>query len=116
MFNKHAGGGGSRGGKKFGGGGSFGGGRGAYERDGAKPMMHSATCSECGQRCEVPFKPNGKKPIFCSTCFKKDDYDAAPKRSFGNDAPRERSNDNSMTDQFKVINSKLDAIIRALDV
>lgn len=115
MFNDRNSGGGSRGGKKYGGG-SFGGSRGGFGRDGGKPAMHSATCSECNSRCEVPFKPNGKKPIFCSNCFKKDDYDAAPKRSYGNDAPRERSNDNNMTDQFKVINSKLDAIIRALDV
>ena len=113
MFNDRSSGGGSRGGKKFGGGGSYGGR--SSRGDGAKPMMHSATCSECGNRCEVPFKPNGKKPIFCSNCFKKDDYDA-PKRSYDNDAPRERSNDNNMADQFKVINSKLDAIIRALDV
>jgi CxxC-x17-CxxC domain-containing protein len=115
MFNDRNSGGGSRGGKKYGGG-SFGGSRGGFGRDGGKPAMHSATCSECGNRCEVPFKPNGKKPIFCSNCFKKDDYDAAPKRSYGNDGPRERSNDNNMADQFKVINSKLDAIIRALDV
>ncbi len=34
--------------------------------------MHSATCSQCGNSCQVPFKPNGKKPIFCSNCFKRD--------------------------------------------
>jgi len=95
----------------------FGGGAKPWERgsDGPRPM-HSATCSECGNRCEVPFKPNGKKPIFCSNCFKKDDYDAAPKRSFNNDGPRERTSDTGLNDQFRAIHSKLDAIIQALNV
>lgn len=34
-----------------------------------KASMHKAKCSECGKNCEVPFKPNGKKAIFCSHCF-----------------------------------------------
>ena len=36
-------------------------------------MMHKATCNECGQACEVPFKPNGRKPVFCSNCFKREE-------------------------------------------
>lgn len=43
------------------------------DRGSDRPMMHPATCSKCGNRCEVPFKPNGKKPIFCSNCFVKDE-------------------------------------------
>jgi CxxC-x17-CxxC domain-containing protein len=31
--------------------------------------MHKATCSDCGKTCEVPFKPTGEKPVFCSDCF-----------------------------------------------
>lgn len=26
-------------------------------------------CSVCNKPCEVPFKPNGKKPVFCDSCF-----------------------------------------------
>jgi len=33
--------------------------------------MHKAVCSECGQECEVPFKPTEGKPIFCRECFAK---------------------------------------------
>jgi len=33
--------------------------------------MYEAVCDECGQKCEVPFKPSKDKPIFCSTCFSK---------------------------------------------
>jgi CxxC-x17-CxxC domain-containing protein len=31
--------------------------------------MHQATCVSCKKFCEVPFKPNGKKPVFCRDCF-----------------------------------------------
>lgn len=41
-----------------------------------RPQMHRAICSECGAACEVPFRPTGDKPIFCSNCFKgKDNRD-----------------------------------------
>ena len=33
--------------------------------------LYQATCAECGNSCEVPFKPSGDKPIFCSNCFQK---------------------------------------------
>lgn len=62
--------GGFKGGKKFGGGQSWN--RGTDSRGFAKPELHNATCAECGNACQVPFKPNGRKPIYCSNCFKKD--------------------------------------------
>ncbi|MBI2103201.1 DNA-directed RNA polymerase [Candidatus Woesearchaeota archaeon] len=33
--------------------------------------MHKATCSECGNECEVPFKPTEGKPVFCRDCYRK---------------------------------------------
>lgn len=57
-------GGSSRGG--FGDRGGFGG-RGG--RDSERPTMHKAICSDCGNDCEVPFRPNGTKPVLCSSCF-----------------------------------------------
>jgi len=54
------------GGRKFGGRDSFGGG----DR-GERPEMHQATCAECGDTCEVPFRPVDGRPVFCSHCFKK---------------------------------------------
>ncbi len=63
-FDKGRGGRGGFGGGHFDGGRRFGG-----HNDG--PMqMHPATCSQCGQSCEVPFKPTGERPIFCNSCFK----------------------------------------------
>lgn len=64
-------------------------------RDGARPEMHRAVCAECGENCEVPFKPSGDRPVLCSNCFKGKDggesrgesrRDSRPERSFGRDS------------------------------
>ncbi|HAM88421.1 MAG: hypothetical protein US83_C0004G0035 [Candidatus Falkowbacteria bacterium GW2011_GWC2_38_22] len=34
-----------------------------------RPAMHHAVCSDCGRDCEVPFRPTGDKPVYCSNCF-----------------------------------------------
>jgi CxxC-x17-CxxC domain-containing protein len=41
---------------------------GGYNSGGAREMF-SATCSSCGKTCQVPFQPNGSKPVYCSDCF-----------------------------------------------
>lgn len=33
--------------------------------------MHKAICADCGQECEVPFKPSGDRPVYCKECFPK---------------------------------------------
>ena len=33
--------------------------------------MHKAVCTDCGNECEVPFKPTEGKPVFCNDCFAK---------------------------------------------
>lgn len=54
------------------GGGGFGG-----NRDFGGPReMHKATCSDCGQECEVPFKPSNDaqgnpRPVYCKNCYPK---------------------------------------------
>src|SRR6185369_15703723 len=35
-----------------------------------RPQLYQATCANCGKACEVPFKPNGSKPVLCRDCFK----------------------------------------------
>lgn len=108
----------SRGPKKFGGskpwdrGGSND--RGSF----SKPMLHPATCADCGNRCEVPFKPNGKKPIFCSNCFVKEGGDSRP--SYGDNRPSYTrpatgANTSHLEVELKKINAKLDAIIESLE-
>src|SRR3989344_4612431 len=39
------------------------------QRGGFNKEKFDATCSHCGKSCQVPFRPNGKKPVFCSACF-----------------------------------------------
>ena len=64
-------------GGKFGGGG-FGG------RDGDRPTLHKAICTDCGKGCEVPFRPMPGKSVYCSNCFKKEGEGGKfEKRSFG---------------------------------
>jgi CxxC-x17-CxxC domain-containing protein len=49
-------------------GGSYsGGGSGGYS-SGPREMF-SATCSSCGREAQVPFRPSGSKPVYCSDCF-----------------------------------------------
>lgn len=73
------------GGRRFGGGGGFGGGRGG-DRGSRGPMeMHQATCADCGKSCEVPFRPSGSKPVFCSNCFKSKDKDGGGRSDRGGD-------------------------------
>jgi len=77
------------GGRRNGGGGGFSG------RNSQRPEMHKAVCSECGKDCEVPFKPTGEKPIFCSDCFRNKRNDT-PGRSNERDSGRRNSNDREM--------------------
>lgn len=76
-------GGGGFGGNKFGG--SRGGSRGGFGGRGSDrgpAEMHPATCSQCNSDCEVPFKPNGKKPVLCHKCFKGNDGGDEGSREF----------------------------------
>ena len=54
----------------FGGGASHGGGGGSRGGFSSGPReMFSATCSSCGREAQVPFRPSGTKPVYCSDCF-----------------------------------------------
>jgi ATP-dependent RNA helicase DeaD len=34
-------------------------------------QMHKTVCSDCGQECEVPFKPNPNRLVYCRDCWSK---------------------------------------------
>jgi CxxC-x17-CxxC domain-containing protein len=126
--------GGSRGGSRDGDRGSdrggFQGNRGGERR---QVEMHKATCSTCGKPCEVPFRPDGSKPVLCSECFGKnrsDDRNGVERRdSYSNDhGPRkpERTFDTprpdrgpspdfkALTEQIKVLESKMHEVLELL--
>ena len=48
----------------------------------ASKELFDAQCNSCHKRCQVPFRPNGKKPVYCSDCFKKDDARPAHTSSY----------------------------------
>ena len=49
-----------------------------FNKGGSRPysdapqQLYTAECSNCHASCEVPFRPNGKKPVFCRNCFNRD--------------------------------------------
>lgn len=87
-----------------------------------RPVLHSAICNKCGATCEVPFKPNGKKPIYCSNCFRKDDTAPRFDHSSASEKPPYRSTPRTprpegddVALQLKMLNAKVDRILKALD-
>ena len=127
--------GGNRGGGGFRGGNS--GGRPSFQKkswggsgDRGETVMHKAVCDECHKNCEVPFRPSGDKPVYCSDCFgsKRDDGNRAPRKEFGNREPRkeftEKTNSfakpqapsNDDTKKFLIdISTKLDRLAVAIE-
>src|SRR3990170_4756031 len=73
-------GGSSSGGSRYGGsssGGSRYGGSSRFNRgsDGNRRIeMHNAICGDCGNECEIPFKPKDSRPVYCRECFRKNEY------------------------------------------
>ena len=42
-----------------------------YPRDERKSEMHTVTCGDCGNECQIPFEPKFNRPVYCSKCFQK---------------------------------------------
>ena len=112
---------------------------GGRDRDqGDRPVqMFSATCAECRKTCEVPFRPNGEKPVYCRDCFGEkrgspqgDRRDAMPAgrpapRDFGSrdrdstSAPAHKPQEDRRIDELKrqveTLGYKLDTITKMLE-
>ena len=48
--------------------------------------MFDATCGDCGAECKIPFEPKFNKPVYCSSCFEKNE----PRKSKRSSPSRER--------------------------
>jgi CxxC-x17-CxxC domain-containing protein len=92
-------------------------------------QMHRTICDSCGKDCEVPFRPSGEKPVYCSDCFEKnkdaseprrfddrsfrkprfEDRDSRPPRFDNRDSKPSQNNE-----QFNALNAKLDKILSIL--
>lgn len=38
-------------------------------RDRPPREMHDVVCSNCGKETQVPFKPDGERPVYCKDCY-----------------------------------------------
>lgn len=76
----------------------------------ARPTMHQAICADCGQSCEVPFKPSGNRPVYCSNCFGKSNQG----RNNSGGRVNVNANHGISNEQFESLNAKLDAILNFL--
>ncbi len=90
--------------------------------------LFKATCSKCGDSCEVPFKPINGKPVFCRNCFVKTGDTASgragdryPKReytprTYEKSAPEASKSDSEVVRQLEAINAKLERLLVAIEV
>ena len=69
-------------------------------------QMHRATCADCGKSCEVPFRPSGGKPVYCSDCFGRGDSSGSSSGSGSGLRKPDKSNK-----KHDEINAKLDKIL-----
>jgi CxxC-x17-CxxC domain-containing protein len=73
------------------------------DHDFGEKQMFDAICSECGQHCQVPFKPRGDKDVFCSDCFGKNKGESTSFNASSKGANYDK--------QFELLNSKLNTLI-----
>ena len=83
-FRKGGFGGAQRGGFRPGGRPQFGGDKRGFggPRSESSGERFTAVCADCGNTCDVPFRPNGKKPVYCKACFPKHHADTRGERDF----------------------------------
>lgn len=102
----------------------FRGGTGGGRDFGGDREMFDAECANCHTKTQVPFRPNGQKPVFCRDCFKPEgagapqrfpNRDAGPRREF---SPRPAQSDSGMADvkrQLQTMNTTLERMVALLE-
>ncbi|MGB8815647.1 MAG: CxxC-x17-CxxC domain-containing protein [Minisyncoccia bacterium] len=109
--------------------GGFGGNRDGGSRFGERRdiVMHDAVCADCKKNCQVPFRPSNDKPVYCKDCFNerggpsKSSFNNFPKKDFG---PRPQvspsfatnKSDDGVKKLLEAINTKLDSLIKTIEV
>jgi len=94
-------------------------GRRDFGSPGGARQMYKTVCSSCGRDCEVPFRPSGDKPVFCSNCFEKNregsDTRKFEDRNFRKPHFEDRDNRPPQnSEQYNALNVKLDKILAIL--
>ena len=85
-------------------------------------VMHQVVCDQCGKPCEVPFRPTGDKPVYCSSCFEgKRKTRGAGDRFSKNKFSRQKTdfgskgNNDELKKQLVILNGKMDQLIKAVE-
>ena len=91
----------------------------SFKNSGSK-TLNKASCASCGTSCQVPFKPNGKKPVYCLPCFQKNNSHASDQQhtsfnTYTDSNRREFKSENRTSNiTLEQINEKLDRILEQL--
>lgn len=85
---------------------------------GSRSEMFKTVCDKCGKSCEVPFRPNGEKPVYCNECFGgKGEYSQRPtfSKPVQHSAPSVRVESDKRIDELKreveLMHAKIDLLI-----
>ena len=102
-------------------------GRPNFRSDNRDRVMHQAVCDQCGKPCELPFRPTGDRPVYCSACFEGKRETGSNKRSdrFSQNkfsgqktdfrSSSSRGNDDELKKQLVMLNGKMDQLIKAVE-
>ncbi len=74
--------------------------------------MHKAICDKCGADCELPFRPSGDKPVYCSSCFGKSEGSSSRPSS---SSPQFKQDNSRLESKLEQINSNLEKILKVLN-
>ena len=78
-----------------------------YSRNERKSDMHTVTCDNCGDKCQIPFEPKFNRPVYCSECFQKNKPRESRDR-YSRDETGSRSN----PDDFRKSKSKSEKFLK----
>lgn len=78
--------------------------------EGRESESYEAICDDCGAKCKLPFKPSRDKEVYCSACFE----DRGNTRSYDNDRSSNGGGSSMTSEQFDILNEKLDRILRTI--
>jgi len=93
--------------------------------------MHKATCAQCGNSCEVPFRPFDNRLVYCNDCFQdkkgaqdNKSYDRFSRKSYSDNRSFTRSgsnrnfgdgDSNDIKGQLELLSAKIDRLIRTVE-
>ena len=85
-------------------------------------VMHQTVCDQCGKPCELPFRPTGDRPVYCSSCFESkretgERGDRFSKNKFSGQKTDfgSKGNNDELKKQLVILNGKMDQLIKAVE-